>query len=106
VIAGDTSERVLLRGVGPGLVQFGAAGVVADPAVTLFDAEGRELGANDNWVSSVATVSAATTSAGAFPLERGSKDAAVLANLPAGTYTIQVSAPTSGAALLEIYEVR
>ena len=106
VIAGDLSERVLLRGVGPGLAKFGAGSVVADPSIALFDAEGRELGSNDNWVSSVATVSSATANAGAFPLDIGSKDAAVLANLPAGSYTIQVSAPTTGAALLEIYEVR
>ncbi len=106
VIAGDVTQRVLLRGVGPGLAQFGAAGAVADPAIALFDADGRELGANDNWVSSIATVSSAAASAGAFALDAGSKDAAVLATLPAGAYTIQVSAPTTGAALLEIYEVR
>lgn len=106
VIAGEASQRVLLRGVGPGLVQFGTSGVVADPSIALFDAEGRELGSNDNWVSSVSQVSAATTSAGAFALTPGSRDAAVLASLPAGTYTIQVSAPSTGAALLEIYSVR
>jgi len=106
VIAGDLSQRVLLRGVGPGLAQFGTTGVVADPAIALFDAEGRELGANDNWVSSIATVSSAAAGAGAFALSVGSKDAAVLATLPSGAYTIQVSAPTNGAALLEIYEVR
>ena len=106
VIAGDATERVLLRGVGPGLAKFGATGVVADPTVTLYDARGLELGSNDNWVSSLSTVTSATASAGAFALDAGSKDAAVLATLPAGTYTIQVTAPTRGAALLEIYEVR
>ncbi len=106
VIAGDTPQRVLLRAVGPGLARFGAGTVVADPMIALFDAEGRELGANDNWVSSIATVSSAAASSGAFALDAGSKDAAVLATLPSGAYTIQVSAPTTGAALLEIYEVR
>lgn len=106
VIAGDSMQRVLLRGIGPGLAQFGTPGVVADPSIALFDAEGRELGGNDNWVSSIATVSSAAAGAGAFALNAGSKDAAVLATLPAGAYTIQVSAPTTGAALLEVYEVR
>ncbi|WP_414662592.1 hypothetical protein [Horticoccus sp. 23ND18S-11] len=106
VLAGDASQRVLLRGVGPGLTQFGTLGVVTDPSIMLFDAEGRELGSNDNWVSSVNQVSTATAGAGAFALLAGSKDAAVIANLPAGTYTIQVSAPTTGAALLEIYSIR
>ena len=106
VIAGDLSQRLLLRGVGPGLAKFGAVGVVADPSLALFDSAGVELGSNDNWVSSVAQISTATMGAGAFALDAGSKDAAVLANLPAGAYTIQVSAPGAGAAMLEIYEVR
>ena len=51
--------------------------------------------------------SAAAVRAGAFALPAGSKDAAVLATLPAGVYTIQVSADStsSGSALLEIYEI-
>ena len=84
----------------------GAGGVVSDPTIALYDAEGRILGSNDNWVSSVADVSSASVGAGAFPLDVGSKDAAVLATLPSGAYTIQVSAGTVGTALLEIYEVR
>jgi uncharacterized delta-60 repeat protein len=106
VIAGDASERVLLRAVGPGLARFNTTGVVTDPAIALFDAEGRELGGNDNWVSSIDVISAAAAASGAFPLQAGSRDAAVLATLPSGAYTIQVTAPNAGAALLEIYEVR
>ncbi|MDP3070389.1 MAG: hypothetical protein Q8N18_08880 [Opitutaceae bacterium] len=106
VVAGDGAQRVLLRGVGPGLVRFGATGVVADPALTLFDAAGRTLGGNDNWVSSIAVISQAALVSGAFALEPGSRDAAVLATLPGGAYTVQVNAATAGTALLEIYEVR
>jgi hypothetical protein len=108
VIAGDGSQQVLLRGIGPGLARFGTTGVVADPSVALFDGTGLELGSNDNWVSSLTTVSSAAASAGAFALDPGSKDAAVLATLPSGAYTIQVRAGASGAgnALLEIYDVR
>jgi hypothetical protein len=107
VISGGTqAERVLLRGVGPGLTRFGASAVVLDPVISLYDAEGRALGANDNWVSSLSDVANAGLISGAFPLETGSKDAAVLATLPAGAYTIQVTAGNVGTALLEIYEVR
>jgi hypothetical protein len=96
---------VLLRGVGPTLAQFGAAGAVADPSLSLYDAAGFELGGNDNWVSSVTDVSAAAQRAGAFALAAGSKDAAVLATLPPGAYTVQVRSATPGAALLEIYDL-
>ncbi|MBL9187832.1 MAG: hypothetical protein JNK23_10160 [Opitutaceae bacterium] len=106
VVAGDGAQRVLLRGVGPGLVRFGATGLVADPALTLYDAEGRILGGNDNWVSSINAISQAALVSGAFVLEPGSRDAAVLATLPGGAYTVQVNAAAAGTALLEIYEVR
>jgi hypothetical protein len=106
IAGGNAAERVLLRGVGPGLARFGASSVVTDPVISLYDAEGRALGTNDNWVSSITDVSAASLAAGAFALEAGSRDAAVLATLPSGAYTIQVTAGSTGTALLEIYEVR
>jgi len=108
VITGGGSEKVLLRGVGPGLVAHGVSSFVVDPSIALYDASGQVLGGNDNWVSSVTTVSTAAANSGAFSLTAGSKDAAVVATLPSGAYTIQVSAggSGSGSALLEIYEVR
>jgi hypothetical protein len=106
IAGGDATERLLLRAVGPGLAAFGAGNLVRDPVIALFDAEGRALGANDNWVSSVGDITLATASAGAFALEVGSRDAAVLATLSGGAYTIQVTGANSGTALLEVYEVR
>jgi uncharacterized delta-60 repeat protein len=109
VIAGDTSERVLLRGVGPGLTAFGVTNAASDPAIALYDSTGRALGTNDNWVSMNGTLASAASRSGAFPLAASSNDAAVLATLPPGAYTVQVS-NTSGdstsapTALLEIYE--
>lgn len=108
VLDGGAATRVLLRGIGPGLAQFGATNTIADPVVALYDSTGQALGANDNWVSSVGDIAVAAGRAGAFALATGSKDAAVLATLPAGVYTIQVSAAgagVSGSALLEIYQV-
>jgi hypothetical protein len=107
VLAGDAPSRLLLRGIGPGLAKFGTSGVLADPAIALFGSDGRELGSNDNWVSSVPQISSAAAGAGAFALEVGSKDAAVLATLAPGAYTIQVQAgaAAAGAALLEIYQL-
>jgi len=108
VIGGGTAAKVLLRAVGPGLAAYTTDAVVPDPSLTLYDAVGSALGSNDNWVSSVTTVSAAAQNSGAFSLTAGSKDAAVVATLPAGAYTIQVNSGSgvAGSALLEIYEVR
>jgi len=108
VIGGGGAERVLLRGVGPGLADHTTVPAVSDPSIMLYDAAGGALGGNDNWVSSVDTASTAAASSGAFSLIPGSKDAAVVATLPSGVYTVQVSAAngSTGAVLLEIYEVR
>ncbi len=108
VLAGDSSARVLVRGIGPGLAQFGAARTVADPLVALYDATGAFLGYNDNWVGSVNDVAAAAARTGAFALTPGSKDAAVLATIPTGAYTVQVSgeAGAAASALLEIYQLQ
>lgn len=106
VISGDAPKRVLLRAVGPTLAEFGATNVVADPSIALYNSAGLTLGSNDNWVG-VSQLVTAATSAGAFPLAAGSKDAAVIATLPPGAYTIQVSGRdgSGGAALLEVYEL-
>ncbi|MFM7749164.1 MAG: hypothetical protein ACKPB0_01935 [Opitutaceae bacterium] len=107
VLEGGAGARVLLRGVGPAMAQFGATNTITDPSIALYDSAGQLLGGNDNWVSSLPDIASAALRAGAFALPAGSKDAAVLATLPAGVYTIQVSADSSssGSALLEIYEV-
>jgi hypothetical protein len=59
---------------------------------------------NDNWNAALA---ANFTSVGAFALDNGSRDAALIANLPPGSYTAQVrgSDGGTGEALIEIYEL-
>jgi hypothetical protein len=64
---------------------------------------------NDSWEmgNDVAMINEASTKVGAFPLAAGSRDAAILINLPPGTYSAQVTGPgtTTGVALVEVYEV-
>jgi hypothetical protein len=106
VIAGGSTENLLVRGVGPGLASFGVTGALADPQVGLYDSTGRLVTANDNWTG--ATLATTATGVGAFALSTGSKDAALTTTLAPGAYTAQVSGTTAGAGavLLEIYEVK
>jgi hypothetical protein len=105
VISGEVGTRaVLMRGVGPGLVPLGlnAQDVIADPQLTLF--KGSSVAArNDNWDSSLDPTA---NDLGAFPLTRGSKDAALFSTLAPGAYTAHVSGTnnTSGTALIELYD--
>jgi len=100
---------VLIRGVGPTLESsFGVTGVLADPQLRLFRGT-LALADNNDWtVSTHAPALAATAQAvGAFPLQAGGKDPALLVTLPPGAYTAQVSGvgSTTGVALVEVYAV-
>lgn len=107
-IKGTAPRRVLIRAVGPGLTGFGVTDVVADPALKIHQGA-RVLASNDNWQSEAAVeLAAAMRASGAFPLNEGSTDAAVLVTLEPGAYTAVVNGGagnTSGAALVEVYEV-
>lgn len=106
VIGGAGAKTVLVRAVGPGLAPFGVVGAVADPRLVLFDSAARQLAVNEDW-GGLAAVRDASAQVGAFALPPASKDAALLATLEAGSYTVQASGAnaTTGAALVEVYEV-
>lgn len=110
VISGSASKTVLIRAAGPVLSGFGVSGVLADPALKLFDSNQQAIGSNDDWSANAAQASVITQAAakvGAFGFNSGSKDAAILVTLPPGLYSAQVSSKNtdSGVALVEVYEV-
>jgi outer membrane protein assembly factor BamB len=105
-IAGTTPKTVLLRAIGPTLGDFGVPGTVVDPQLVLFNASSVKVAENDNW-GGTSALTAAFGSVGAFALPPNSRDAALLTTLPPGGYSVQVTgvANTTGAALVEVYEV-
>lgn len=113
VVTGDAPKQVLIRGVGPGLAAFGVPGTLVDPQITLFKkmpgSTDEEVGRNDDWgeAPDVMALTQATSAAGAFGLDEGSWDAALLVWLEPGVYTAQVSGAESGTgvALVEVYPV-
>lgn len=107
VTSGADPLGILCRGVGPGLVRFGVGTVLPDPELVLF-AGANEIGRNADWHDAGArdAVLAAGQPVGAFALEDGSHDAALLATPPPGRYTAHVFDPegASGVALAEFYD--
>ncbi|MEY2879600.1 MAG: hypothetical protein RLZZ15_1980, partial [Verrucomicrobiota bacterium] len=94
VVSGTGTVKLLLRAAGPALTPFGVTGVLADPQLSLFSsASTTALATNDNWSSATnaTAIAAAAASAGAFAFTSGSRDAALLVELPAGNYTATVS---------------
>ncbi len=104
-ISGSSPKRVLIRGVGPTLGALGVTGVLADPRLEVINqTTGATAAANDNWTGELASV---FSSVGAFALNPGSTDAAVVATLPPGSYTAKVSGANrgTGVAIVEVYEL-
>jgi hypothetical protein len=113
VVNGTVSRRILVRGIGPTLRNFGlgANAVLADPQLKLLDSSGATLATNDNWASgdNAAYIASASTAAGAFPLANGSADSAIIIMLAPGSYTAQLSGVgttnNTGIGLVEVYDV-
>src|SRR5688572_23930099 len=101
-------RTVLIRAVGPtlGTAPFNLSGVAADPQLTLFTGTTRTAENND-W-GGTAPLTAAFAQVGAFTFPAGSRDAALVATLAPGNYSVQVSGigGGTGMALVEVYEMR
>jgi len=125
IIAGTTPETVLIRGVGPGLSGV-LTGTLSAPQLTLFDGGNLSgesapeiIATNIGWGNSStlgtspvqAGIQPATTtvmnSVGASTITAGSADCAMIATLPPGDYSAEVSGVggTTGIALVEIYAI-
>ena len=108
VVADTASKRFLLRGVGPALGAFGLADYVRDPKLSVFRGA-TEIAANLAWESGpdAARLPGYAKSVGAFPLPAGSRDSALVGQLAAGAYTVQVTttAAQPGVGLAELYEL-
>jgi hypothetical protein len=103
VIGGTSSKRVLLRAIGPALATFGVAEALANPRLELFDTAGVRVLQNDDWAG--AETSAAFAQVGAFTLAPATRDAALVALLAPGAYTMQVlDGGETGVVLAEIYD--
>jgi sugar lactone lactonase YvrE len=102
-VDGPQQKTVLVCGLGPALAAFGVNGALADPKLEIFNSAGQRIAENDNWSAGLASV---FTSAGAYALPAGSKDAAILLPLQPGAYTAVLSGADggNGEGLIEIYE--
>jgi hypothetical protein len=108
VIAGSTPKPVVVRAVGPALVDFGVSGALLDPELRVLDSSGRVVAQNDSWASGgdAAAVATAFSRLGAFSFRSASRDAALVLTLPPGSYTAQVGSVggSTGVALVEVYD--
>jgi sugar lactone lactonase YvrE len=119
-IDGPSSEykQLVIRGVGPTLSQFNVSGALSATTISVFDTSGNVIVSNTGWgnapVAGNSSVEAAFEQAtansmravGAFALPAGSADSALVADLPRGSYTVQMTGvgDATGVGLVEVYE--
>lgn len=108
-VSGSVPKRLLIRGAGPALAQFGVSNLLARPVISVYSTGNTLRAQNAVWGTSpdATAIAAAAVQVGAFAFPTGSADAALLVSLAPGSYTAQVSGVnnTTGTALVEIYEL-
>lgn len=103
IINGSAPKQVLIRAIGPTLVNYGLSSVLADPTLELHDGTGSLLASNDNWKD---TQQQQIQNTGLAPSD--DRESALLTSLTPGNYTAIVAGKnnTGGIALFEIYEMQ
>jgi hypothetical protein len=100
IVLGGSPQKVIIRAIGPSLVNAGVTGALADPTLELHDSNGSVIAFNDDWRSNQELEIIATT----IP-PTSDAESAILAPLAPGNYTAVVRGANSsrGVALVEVY---
>jgi hypothetical protein len=105
IITGNVPKQVILRGLGPSLVNAGvpAGSVLNDPVLELRGASGALITSNDNWKDSPQRAQIEGT---AFQ-PSDDREAVILTTLPPASYTAVVKgvASNTGLGLVEVYDL-
>ena len=99
IVLGSGTTTVLFRALGPSV---GIASAVQDTTLELYNGQGQQIRANDNWQDTQAAQIQATTIPPNDP-----REAAILEVLTPGAYTAIVRGKnnTTGLALIEAYQI-
>ena len=100
----SNNSRVVVRGIGPSLSQFGLNNLLADPTLELRDSNGALLISNDNWQDDPASAGQLTAH-GLAPQDPN--ESGVFASLPPGAFTAILAGKNGGTGigLVEVYNV-
>ncbi len=103
IVASGEPPLVVVRAIGPTLASFGITQPLADPVITLYDANGVALASNDDWQTNHPTAVKAS-----LLQPPDTKESAIVIALPAGNYTAIVGGKngTTGVALVEAYRLQ
>ena len=104
-------KRVMIRAIGPELIQYGIPNALANPTLELHDGSGALIASNNNWATTI--IGGIITSNQVHEIQasgyapRDPFESAIIADLPAGSYTAIVRGVNNmtGVALVEVYDL-
>jgi hypothetical protein len=111
IVQGTESKNVIIRAIGPELIQFGIPNPLADPTLELHDSNGVLIASNDNWVTTIiggiitSDQVAAIRASGHAPTDV--RESAMIVNLPPGNYTAIMRGVNNmiGVGLVDAYDL-
>lgn len=107
-ISAGSAKPLLVRAVGPTLAGFGVADALPAPAVELFRGN-VSIDRNTSWSAAGAgpALATAAVSVGAFALQAGTADAALVTTLASGSYSAVIGGADArtGVGLVEVYDL-
>ena len=100
-VGGDGDTSLIVRALGPSLIDDGISNPLTDPTLEIYDANGMLLASNDDWISD-ANQTSEIMAAGLAP--KSPLESAISLRLAPGNYTVIVRGKNdgTGTALLDI----
>jgi uncharacterized protein YggT (Ycf19 family) len=111
IVQGTAPKSVIVRAIGPELLQFLVPYVLANPTLELHDSNGALIASNDNWrqtiIGGIITSDQVRDIRNSGYAPGDGRESAIIADLPAGNYTAIVRGVnnTTGVALVEVYDL-
>jgi len=101
IVKGTQPKKVIVRAIGPSLMQFGVSGAMADPTLELHDSTGAIVATNNNWNAHRTGI----LITGYSPADE--HECAIVTTLMPGSYTAVLRGRngSSGIALFELYDL-
>jgi Calx-beta domain len=103
IIKGSSFKQLVLRALGPSLIQLGVADAIDDPTLTLLDSNGNQLASNDDYTTNSASDQAVLSDNGLTP--PNTRESAIVFTAFPGTYTAILRGKTNGIGTVEVYDV-
>jgi acyl CoA:acetate/3-ketoacid CoA transferase alpha subunit len=100
IVQGTEPKRVIIRVIGPELTQYGVPNPLANPTLELHNRMGDLIASNNNWRTTI--IGGIITSDQVRDIKKrlrsGTKESAIIADLPPGNYTAMCSVNDTGVA--------